>query len=812
LSARAAPALQRQYTAPQELARQLQERDREALATERRMLALLSTTGRPFLPETYGAKGKNFDDTSAIQAAINAAQATGIGGEVLFSQPYMVTGQIVVSASNITLRWVGAGSIRVGASWTDGREILCIRGPGFSASANVSADVAAAQNAISLDSTAGLSIGQLFVMESDGEYWNGITGLSGFQPVMKSEMNRVRTVDSSTAITSEWVTEDTYDATSYDVIVKPLRTIKNIRLINARVIGNGQGSAHTSAAWGPIGIGAYFVETFSIERGLVSNCGLAAIECTLCCGVGINCDVIGRDSTDASNVPNISPWFYGLVFTGSSDCTMTGCTTENVRRPVDANYTSGTTIPRNISIAGNVAISCESGFGTHISQHVTMTGNTQKSCAGSMYFRGKDAVLADNIIETYANQPSAAMITIGNGNGTTYAETPNAGRVTITGNKCKGKVLGLYVRCSVDGLHVADNSFIGGNSQGIWISAKSLRNVHIADNTIDSSTRTANRFGVYIENDVAANPMVYAENIVITDNTIVNETEGIKVNGTSRASSTGSITSGAAVLSVDAYTASILRPGLYVRIIGAGAAGVDMVATVSSISGTAVTMSATASTTVSGAAIHWLAPMTGLCIERNRTGGGVAGAINRHINLEEGYFDGERCFLSGNRFLSTATSADIQFDSERFYFSELPVISYEREIVAQSSTSITSKSTVTLGKKIRNTAPTAGGNNQWTNTTPGTHGTITAATTGSIDSGSNQLTLNANSDARVYPGCYITVTGAGVAAANLTARVVEVSGADVTKCTLDTAASTTVAAVAIAYVTPVWKASDAIAA
>jgi hypothetical protein len=77
-----------------------------------------------------------------------------------------------------------------------------------------------------------------------------------------------------------------------------------------------------------------------------------------------------------------------------------------------------------------------------------------------------------------------------------------------------------------------------------------------------------------------------------------------------------------------------------------------------------------------------------------------------------------------------------------------------------------------------------------------------------MTSGSPTLTVSANSN-DIFVGCFVTVAGAGAAAANLSARVTAVSG---TTITLDANADTTITGSAVTYTAPVFKGFGAIQA
>lgn len=107
-----------------------------------------------------------------------------------------------------------------------------------------------------------------------------------------------------------------------------------------------------------------------------------------------------------------------------------------------------------------------------------------------------------------------------------------------------------------------------------------------------------------------------------------------------------------------------------------------------------------------------------------------------------------------------------------------------------------------VGDIIYNTAVAAGGSPGWICTTAGTAGTL-AAVTGSINSGTDDLTVSSGS--AIGNGAYITIAGvSGIKRAS--------SGGGTTAITIDSNADATVAGAAIAYSAPVFKTMAAVAA
>jgi hypothetical protein len=127
-----------------------------------------------------------------------------------------------------------------------------------------------------------------------------------------------------------------------------------------------------------------------------------------------------------------------------------------------------------------------------------------------------------------------------------------------------------------------------------------------------------------------------------------------------------------------------------------------------------------------------------------------------------------------------------------------------RIIGRNTSASWASGGTVLKGQRLLRTQPNTATTGEWIVTTSGTEGTLTGVTS-SIDVGVSTTTVNLTGNAidKVYPGCYLTINGAGAASANLATRVTSVA-ADYSSCTIETAASTTVSGATTAYRAPVF--------
>jgi hypothetical protein len=480
--------------------------------------------GSPVNVLDYGADPTGATDSyAAIQAAIDENP----GKEIVLSGVFKVTDTLVISASNTTLRGYGQAQIVPdAASFVTSQPVLEITGAGVTNTTTLASAAVYGANTIIVASATGFVPGKFITLTSDGEYWNGITGDSGFQRVNKSELNTIQQV-SGTTVTTEWNLADSYSITGYTVSVKVYDFIENVKVLGVQFYGVGDGSAHVSASYGPKAIEANYVNNLEIDSCTIQNFISNAIDAKVCNDVRItNNEILGRDDSDPTNLPSISPYAYGISMLGTCNFVVSNNTGQNLRRLFDANFTSGTTIPRNGTVSANTVVASNNGMGTHQAEFVNFVGNAIYS-SGGIYIRGKSCNVIGNIIDNYSATTSAAGITYGGDDGTNYAENPSSGYIIVADNNITTKSAGIYLRTDIEGGVLSGNTIRNGTNHGVWITPKRVKDFHIRDNTINLTNRTAARYCVYFNNLYSR--LIQLKNINITNNQLKNGSDGVRI-------------------------------------------------------------------------------------------------------------------------------------------------------------------------------------------------------------------------------------------------------------------------------------------
>ncbi len=692
------------------------------------------------------AEDGTFDCATALETA--AAEMDARGARIIFPAHglWRFDRTATLTRGNICLDGEGLATITAAAGLDFEQPLIQISGGGITHTTTMTASVARDGREITLTSATGFAPGDLVAIRSDAEYFCGIAETSGFRNTPKSELNVVRSV-SGNVVTLEFLLADSYDATTYVVTVERLSTIRNVEIrgLHARGLG---GSGATSAGVGPAPFRIDYASNVAFNNCDHDNFPAHWAQAYMCADVRvIGGHGRGRDMSDATNQPDVSPQFGGFIFSGVRGAIFANRTATNMRRPFDAGAFSGSVIPRDIVIANCVSTGCFTGFGCHISSGLTFTGLISRSCGGGIYFRGKDVTIRDcDLDSTDAPGLSTAGIMINGDADPGYTEDCSAGHIDISDCRLRGAVNYVFVRSQFDSLSIANVKGYGGAGHAVWVRGKGIAKMRVTNCDFDTPGRTGTKYGVYFD---AIHTRSAVSMVEVTDNVFRNTAEIVYFEGS------------------------------------------DSSAT----------------------------PADQIWIARNKHLSDI-GDVARGVRLVSGYF-GDHVFIRDNDFLANYTLGDpIGIDSDnRHYYRSLPKtranysagIWQDEVIRPQSSSTVLGQIAIFAGQRIRNSAPTAAGNAEWVVVSSGSGGTLSART-GAIASGSATLTLSTNSDNAVAVGNYIRVIGAGVAAAQLEARVLAVSGAGNVTITLDTAASTTVTVATVGYLAPVIKSANTIAA
>lgn len=715
------------------------------------------------------ARGVDVDDTAGFQACYSEAAAYSIANDVGVvvqwrpGRKYRLTDRVVVEGAIKGITTLGMGSTlnideAVGhgrpamhfgydvATTVTGITLAYDPALGRVATTTATADISRTSRIVQVASTTGMEAGMALTINSDNEYFLGITNDSGFHPRSKSELSVIRSVDSSTQLTLDHLPEDDYSTSGYTVSVGAYRRIKEIHFQDVIMVGAGQGGDHPDASWGPEGIRVEWAENFSFTRGRMQNFGQCPLRSYMSWGVRLHENFIfGEDMSDATNQPGGSDWFYGPSHQGSCHTSFVGNTVVKVRRPEDHGPVGVTSIGRHILQGWNRVVGAGSGMGAHMCSDVLNIGNEVTDASNGHYYRAKNVRIIGGFIRTTGTGAASCAVSFGSYPGYAYTEDPNLGNLLVDGLQADTAGGFLLVSNSVDSLTVTGCSTSDRMSQPfLKTQAKQIKRLKFQGNSGVMGARAGNgQYSIHITNDTD-NPMTVLEDVEIEGNHVRDGRIAVYIDGTNDSAT-------------PAKRIKVRRNAFPPETAGA-------------INGPQYLIRMGASGWYDGSAIE-LGPN-----DHDAT------ASTRAVDLGDLYRWTQMPLRDKDRsIVGTATSA---------------------ALASPSWGSSSAKTTLIAGMRIVNSSPAAGAYSEWIVTSSGTMGTITVGTTGSITSGSTTLTVNANDDFRLFPGARITIAGAGVASANLSTYVTAVSG---TTITVANAASTSVTDAAISYTAPTIK-------
>lgn len=356
---------------------------------------------------------------------------------------------------------------------------------------------------ITVDDPSKLIIGKMVRIFSNNEVWNGITGVSGYQPVMKMEINFVANIVGSTVYLVNPL-ESNYSVTGSTVTVQPINAASDLTIIGAGALLRGEGSmAVLDNGDGAVGIRARYVNGFNMEGLKFIGWQNKASEADRCYKARIRkCDVYGLETSK----PALN--FYAHVSGGSLDVDMADFTVENARRAADS---VPTYITRDFKQSGIIARHMNgSGFGSHHCERIEMHDNKVFDAPYIATLRGVHQNIHDN--KGYDVDDG---FSIGSGSGTTI-NSATAGTVISNDNEINvrgGK--GFYGQVDIERFVSMGDTITGVGDYAYHFRGGKRQNIEIEGHKISIAS--------------GGKPAFYFENLAVSGSGSLTVQDGIKI-------------------------------------------------------------------------------------------------------------------------------------------------------------------------------------------------------------------------------------------------------------------------------------------
>lgn len=688
----------------------------------------------------FGAVGDGVtDDSAAVQAAINTMTS---GGTLVFPfGTYKINTSILVPYSNITI--IGNGSTIDATTLTYNG---AVRGSGAvfrfvtPSSFNTTTLTATAGQGtytLALTSATGFAVGQMVRSVSTQVQYRNDTAIAYY-----CDVNKITNV-SGLNITLESPLQYALTVPTFTVTVRSVTPIRNISVSGFAMLGGGVRATPLANGNGPCGIWGSGVENITIKDcKFYGFQGIAVgIEWTQDLTVS-DCYFEGVSATTVITEGQNSGFYAAYAFIARR-VLFTKCVGQRVRHLFDGFMTFQ--FVQSDSVANNTH---RAAFGSHENVYdLDVVGNVSYSCYAGIVLRALTANVTGNTF-TAGTSNNANWIGYTANLAITMSQMlysdPGQARFVINSNRVYSYGTGtgaVSVVGSFDQLTIADNFFVGGNPSVQF-----------------------------------NNPDINLNNVVITGNNFLFD---------------GSVANTSAIAMVQAINGTLRN-----WVVSNNTARNHTFQLISMYGCNDVTAPAD-------------------CIKITDNLSLVqAGSAQAAVNLRSLGYYGDNIVIRGNsQWGTTSNVPTVSVCSGQTYrLRGFPVVELNDETLktnqgnravgygTSSAPTALNDATLFRGALIENTTASAGGPNYWVVTTAGTNGTI-AGVTGSINSGTNTLTLTGNDETKVYAGSYITVAGAG-----LTRVRVDSIDATFTIATLSSNASSTVTGAAVSRANPVVSA------
>lgn len=447
------------------------------------------------------------------------------------------------------------------------------------------------------------------------------------------------------------------------------------------------------------------------------------------------------------DVSKISEQYGAYQLQGVTNGLIQGLRGARLRRLLNLDKVDGSIIPRGVTCIGLHAETCLNGWGSHICSDVAFV-----SCRGDnapFYYRGKDLTLVGCRISASGTSESSSACLLGNTDGDAFSEDPSLGHINIQWNQIKSEGAGIYARMSFDSGVLACN-YLDVRRHGFWAMGKRSQRLTSFGNTFDRrrGVNGSSFYGFYFENQVANNLPLLVDEIHSFGDRFYNYVRAARVDGSSN------INTGWSNITFEAGYQD------------------------------------------------------------------YGNGLNASFLVLEGGFFGKNVGAIRCRAVGPLSEGFVALGPDRSYFFQMPFnhdnICLENNTpvtcLVLTSYSVGNRRTLVKGQRIEIQPPVAGSYREYDVLVSGTTGTFPSVT-GSMTSGSPALVFASDPNSglgtslALYPGCFLTVTGAGPASGALTRARVLAWNVGTLTATLDTNAGTTVAATTVAYAAPTVKGS-----
>lgn len=447
------------------------------------------------------------------------------------------------------------------------------------------------------------------------------------------------------------------------------------------------------------------------------------------------------------DVSKISEQYGAYQLQGVTNGLIQGLRGARLRRLLNLDKVTGSIIPRGVTCIGLHAETCLNGWGSHICSDVAFIG-----CRGDnapFYYRGKDLTLVGCRITATGTSESSSAVLLGNTDGDAFSEDPSLGHINIQWNQIRSEAAGIYARMSFDSGVLACN-YLDVRRHGFWAMGKRSQRLTSFGNTFDRrrGVNGSSFYGFYFENQVANNLPLLVDEIHSFGDRFYNYVRAARVDG-----------------SRDINT-----------------------------------------------------PWRNIVFEAGYQDYGNGLNVS-FLALDDGFF-GPNVGAIRCRAVGPLSSGFVDAGPDRSYFWQPPF--NHGNICLENNTPVTClvltsyslglRRTLVNGQRIEIQPPIAGEYREYDVLEGGTTGTFPSVT-GSMTSGSPSLVFASDPNSglgtslALYPGCFLTVTGAGPASGNLVRARVLAWNAGTLTATLNANAGTTVAGAAVAYAAPTVKGS-----